>query len=244
MSVDMNSQVTSSITSLEQEFNAIAHNLANVNTVGYKRIVTSFSKALEAQQSGAAADSSEAELNLSLDFSQGLSFIETGRSLDVALYGKGFFVVETPEGPLYTRNGSFKVNQNGQIVDSVGRVIAGEAGPITIGADVPISQVNISNDGTVSANGQELGRFRLVDFGEDGDAIIPAGNSCFKAPEDVEPTAAENVTVRQGYLESSNVKMVDELVSMIMVSRLYEANMKFVTANKEASNSLMNVAMG
>jgi flagellar hook-basal body protein len=114
MSIDVNSQVTSSITSLEQEFSAIAHNLANFNTVGYKRISTSFSKALEAQQSG-AADSSEAELNLSLDLSQGLSFIQTGRSLDAALYGKGFFVVETPDGLLYTRNGSFKINQNGQI---------------------------------------------------------------------------------------------------------------------------------
>jgi flagellar basal body rod protein FlgG len=244
MSIDMNSQVTSSITSLEQEFSAIAHNLANVNTVGYKRIVTSFSEALDAQQSGAAADSSEAELNLGLDFSQGLSFIETGRSLDVALYGKGFFVVETPDGPLYTRNGSFKVNQNGQIVDSIGRVVAGEAGPITIGADTPISQINISNDGTVSADGQELGKFRLVDFGENEGEILPVGNSCFGAPEDVEPTRAENITVRQGYLESSNVKIVNELVSMIMVSRLYEANMKLVSTRKEASNGLMSVAMG
>jgi len=244
MSIDMNSQVTSSITSLEQEFSAIAHNLANVNTVGYKRIVTSFSEALEAQQNGAAADSSEAKLNLGLDFSQGLSFIETGRSLDVALYGKGFFVVETPEGPLYTRNGSFRVNQNGQIVDSAGRVVAGEAGPITIGADAAVSQVNISQDGTVSADGQELGKFRLVEFGENGDALMPAGNSCFKAPEDVEPKGAESVAVRQGYLESSNVKMVNELVSMMMVSRLYEANMKLVSTKREASNGLMSVAMG
>lgn len=244
MSIDMNSQVASSISSLEREFNAIAHNLANVNTVGYKRIVTSFSKVLDAQQSGTAADSSEAELNLSLDFSQGLSFVETGRSLDVALYGRGFFVVETPEGPLYTRNGSFRVNQNGQVVDSVGRIVTGEAGPITITADVPISQVNISNDGTVSAGGQKFGRFRVVDFNENESEIFPAGNSCFTVPEDVEPTIAENVAVRQGYLESSNVKMVNELVSMMMVSRLYEANMGIMTTKKEASSSLMSVAMG
>jgi flagellar basal-body rod protein FlgF len=243
MSIDMNSQVTSSITSLEQEFSAIAHNLANVNTVGYKRIATSFSKALESQQSG-AADSSEAELNLSLDLSQGLSFIQTGRSLDAALYGKGFFVVETPEGLVYTRNGSFKVNQNGQIVDSMGRVVSGEAGPITIGADTAVSQINISSDGTVSANGQEFGKFRIVDFGENEGEILPAGNSCFTAPEDVEPTKAEGVTMQQGYLESSNVKMINELVSMIMVSRLYEANMKLVTTQNEASSGLMSVAMG
>ena len=243
MSIDMNSQVTSSITSLEQEFSAIAHNLANVNTAGYKRIATSFSKALEAQQSG-AADSSEAELNLSLDLSQGLSFIQTSRSLDVALYGKGFFVVETPEGLLYTRNGSFKINQNGQIVDSVGRVVSGETGPITIGADTAVSQINISNDGTVSANGQEFGRFKIVDFGENESEILPAGNSCFTAPEDIKPTIAEGITLQQGYLESSNVKMINELVSMIMVSRLYEANMKLVTTKNEASSGLMSLAMG
>ena len=89
MPIDLNSQVASSITSLEREFTAITHNLANVDTVGYKRITTSFSKSLESQQNiSSSADSSEAQLNLGLDLSQGLSFIETGRSLDVALYGK------------------------------------------------------------------------------------------------------------------------------------------------------------
>jgi flagellar basal-body rod protein FlgF len=63
-------------------------------------------------------------------------------------------------------------------------------------------------------------------------------------PEDVEPTRAEGVTVQQGYLESSNVKMINELVSMIMVSRLYEANMKLVATKKEASSGLMSVAVG
>lgn len=240
----MNSQIKSSMASLEREFAAITHNLANVNTVGYKRIVTSFSETLNAQQNGTTSDTSKAEVNQSLDFSQGLSFIETSRSLDVALNGKGFFVIETQDGPLYTRNGSFKVNQNGQIVDSSGRIVSGEGGPITVSADTPTSQINVSYDGSVSANGQQLGRFKIVDFGENEEKIIPVGESCFKSPEDIEPVNVENVSMRQGYLESSNVKMVDEVVSMIMVSRLYEASMKFVTAKKDASNSLMSVAMG
>jgi len=244
MPIDMNSQIKSSMTSLEREFAAITHNLANVNTVGYKRIVTSFSQTLGAQQNGSSQDSGKADLSQSLDFSQGLSFIETSRSLDVALNGKGFFVIETENGPLYTRNGSFKVNQNGQIVDSAGRIVSGEGGPITISADVPTSQINVSYNGTVSANGQQLGRFKIVDFGENEEKILPVGESCFKASEDIEPVTVESVSMRQGYLESSNVKMVDEVVSMIMVSRLYEASMKFVTAKKDSSNSLMSVAMG
>jgi flagellar basal-body rod protein FlgF len=145
---------------------------------------------------------------------------------------------------LYTRNGTFGLNQNGQIVDSMGRIVAGEAGPITIGGDTATSQIHISSDGTVSANGQTFGKFRIVEFGENESKIMPAGGSCYAVPKDVEPVRAQGTTARQGYLESSNVKMVEELVSMIMVSRLYEANMKFVTAEKETSNGLMSVAMG
>jgi flagellar basal body rod protein FlgG len=63
-------------------------------------------------------------------------------------------------------------------------------------------------------------------------------------PEDIQPTVAENIVVKQGYQEASNVKMIDELVNMIIVSRLYEANMTFITAQKEASNSVLSVATG
>jgi flagellar basal body rod protein FlgG len=245
MSIDINTQVSSSLSSLEQEFNAIAHNLANVNTVGYKRITTSFAKSLEDKQRGpSGADTTKAEINLGVDFSQGLSLKETGRTLDVALCDKGFFVIESPEFQMYTRNGSFRINQNGQIVDSVGRIVSGEGGPITVNGDTAVSQINISSDGTISANGQELGKFRIVDFPEAQDKIIPVGGSCFRVPEDVDPEIVENVVCRQGYLESSNVKMVDELVGMIMVQRLYEANMKSLSAKREASSNLMSVAMG
>jgi flagellar basal body rod protein FlgG len=245
MPIDINSQVTSSVTALEKEFNAIAHNLANVNTVGYKRITTTFSKALSEQSSGSSDDkTSQAEVGQQLDLSQGLSLLETGRTLDLALFGNGFFEVESPEGPLYTRNGSFKINQNGQIVDSTGKLVSGESGPITISADIAMSQVNISHDGTVSGNGQVFGKLKVVEFGENDDKIIPTGDGCYAVPEDVDVLAAKNTSMRQGCLESSNVKMVDELVSMIMVSRLYEANMKFMNAKKEASSNLMSVAMG
>jgi len=240
---EITEQVSTSIDALTKEFDIIAHNLANVSTVGFKRRCNAFSKALEAQD---VEKYSPGTIDLSsvFDFSQG-SFVETGRPLDFALHGKGFFVIETPEGPLYTRNGTFNTNQNGQIVDSMGRIVAGMAGPITIPGNVGISQLNALNDGTVSAGGISIGKFRLVDFNDNENKLIPTGNSCYRMPdENIQPVEAEHIVVKKGYQEASNVQIIDELVDMILVSRLYEANMKSLTAEKEASSSLMSAAMG
>ena len=182
------------------------------------------------------------KLTSSIDFSQG-NISETGRSLDFAIYGKGFFVIETPNGPLYTRNGIFQTNQNGQIIDLQGRIVAGEAGPITIPNNM-ISQVSVSSDGSISADGTPIGKFQLVDFADNEAKLVPTGDGCFQMPdENIQPVAAENITIKQGCQEVSNVKMIEELVDMIMVSRLYEANMKFIAARKEVASSITSAAM-
>lgn len=236
-------QVITSIDALTQEFNIIAHNLANVSTVGFKRRCNAFSQSLDAQDPESYSPGS-IDLNSVFDFSQG-SIVETGRPLDFALHGKGFFVIETPEGPLYTRNGSFVANQNSQIVDSQGRIVAGQAGPITIPGNVGISQLNVSDDGTISAGEIEIGKFRLVDFNDNVNQLIPTGDSCYRMPDvNVQPTDTQNMVVKQGYQEASNVQIIDELVDMILVTRLYEANMDSITAEQQASSSLMSVAMG
>ena len=238
-------QVSTSIEALTQEFEIITHNLANVSTVGYKRRCNAFSKILDEQPGGVETYSpGSVDLNWVLDFSQG-SIVETGRPLDAALYGKGFFVIETLEGPLYTRNGIFSTNQNNQIVDSQGRIVAGEAGPITIPNNVGISQLNISSDGNISAGAAPIGKFRLVDFQANENKLAPAGENCYRMLDaNIVPVAATNIVVKQGYQEASNVKIIDELVDMIMVARLYEANMKAITAQQTASDSIMSVAMG
>jgi flagellar basal-body rod protein FlgF len=240
---EITDQVSVSIDALMQEFEIITHNLANVSTVGYKRFSNSFSQALQSQD-GSMADSFESTpIELVLDFSQG-SIIETGRPLDFALYGKGFFVIETPDGPLYSRNGTFMTNENGQIVDTEGRTVAGQAGPITIPTNIGLSQVSVSSDGSISAGGTTIGKFKLVDFEGSEETLTAVGAGCFAGPENIQPTDAENLVVKQGYQETSNVKLIDELVDMIMVTRLYEANMKSLSAQSEASDSLMDVAMG
>jgi len=237
----MSVETSSSISSLVEEFNIITHNLANVSTTGYKRRCTAFSKVLESAQSD-SDQASQISIDKVFDFSQG-NLIQTSRPLDVALSGKGFFVIETPEGPLYTRNGTFITNKNGQVVDSLGRSVAGQAGPITIPPDVTISEVYISDNGTINSDGFTFGKFRIVDFGTDESKLQSVGDSCFKMNDQtVTPVDAQNVVAKQGYQESSNVTMIEELVNMIMVSRLYEANIKAMSAQTEAANSLLSVA--
>jgi len=238
-------QVSYSTDALMKEFYIITHNLANVSTAGYKRVCNAFSRALQSQAGVPDAYyPGEIDLDSAFDFSQG-SLTQTGRPLDLALHGKGFFVIETLQGPLYTRNGMFQTNPNGQIVDPDGRIVAGEGGPITVPPDVSHSQITVSGDGTLSTADTTIGKFRIVEFGDDESKLIPAGGNCFHMPdEDVMPVTAGNAVVKQGYQEASNVRIVDELVDMIMVARLYEANMKIVSAQQEASSSIMGVAAG
>ena len=244
---DVTAQISKSLDSLTQEFDIIAHNLANVSTTGYKRRLHGFAQALDAQGGSVGAttnaDGTEPAAPGFYDFSQG-HLSETGRTLDVALHGKGFFVIETPEGPLYTRHGVFRTNQDGQIVDSEGRLVGGSGGPLTVPVGTTMSRIAVSEDGRISADGAAIGQFRVVDFPGQEDKLVAVGLSCFQVPNDVKPVDAEDVVVRQGCQESSNVQMVDELVSMIMVTRTYEANVKLVNVKKDTTNSVIGVAMG
>jgi len=240
---DIATQVSTSLEALTTEFDIVAHNLANAGTAGYKRRCNAFTKALDEQTGMGGDGSSQEESATAFDFSQG-GLIQTDRTLDFALYGKGFFVIETPEGPLYTRHGVFQTSPNGQIVDLSGRVVAGVAGPISVPADVDPSDINVAGDGRISARGTAIGQFRVVEFPGSESQLTPAGNTCFRVPPEVQPVEVLTPVVKQGYQEASNVRIVDELVNMITVSRLYEANMRLASVQKDTSSSMINVAMG
>jgi flagellar basal body rod protein FlgG len=237
-------QLGSGISALANDYHIIAHNLANINTAGYKRKVNSFTRELMKQVSDGPDGSvpeGEISINSVFDFSQG-SLLKTNRSLDAAISGKGFFVVETPDGPLYTRSGMFQVNPQGQLVDLEGRMISGDGGPIVIPVDVSVQQVNIGEDGSVSTDGNSLGRLKVVDFKEDEEKLFPVGKNCFSVPEGVAPVAAEKALIKQGFQENSNVERMEEVVGMITVSRLYETNMKLLARRHENAKVLIGVA--
>jgi flagellar basal-body rod protein FlgF len=229
---------------LTKQYQAIAHNLANANTTGFKRQVTAFQQLLGTQVQGANSSgdlTGTIDGRIAIDQTQG-PLTNTARPLDVAIDGEGFFVIETPQGPLYTRNGSFDVNSQGQLVDSVGRTVSGEGGPITLPGGVGLSQISVAPDGTVSAAGRNIGKLALVRF-SDTSVLEPVGQSCFKAPQGVAPETAASVKVRQYFQESSNVNVVEELVGLIAVTRLYEANVKAIERQDEQTRNLLQVAM-
>ncbi len=241
---EISGAVKSNVDVLTRQFEQIANNLANVSTTGYKRQRSDFLSALRSQMTGSdTVLQAQVAMKQTVDFSQG-NLIQTGRSLDLALSGSGFFVIETPDGPRYTRSGAFLVSATGQLVDSQGRMVSGESGPIVVPAGTDLSRLAVGGDGQVSAAGVLIGRLRIVDFGDQQGKLQPVGASCFQASADANPAPAQKATVRQGFQESSNVQMVEELVAMITVSRMYEANVRVLTANREASKSLMDVAMG
>lgn len=239
--------VASNLSALTDQYRAITQNLANSNTVGYKKQISQFQHKLdkisgigEASTSGAIGQ--QLTNKIAMDFTQGM-LEATGRKLDVALNGKGFFQIDTSNGPMFTRNGTFHLNKNGQLVNGVGHPVAGEGGPITIPGKVSIFDVSIGTDGTISADGNKIGKLKIVEF-ENNNILKPIGAGAFQAPNNANPKSAVETTVNQGYQERSNVSAVEELVGLIRVSRLYEAGVKSIASHDQRLEKLMQVAMG
>lgn len=239
--------VASNLSALTQQYRSITQNLANSNTVGYKKRISQFQQTLEkiSSEGGASGVGSigrKLANKIAMDFTQG-SLESTGRRLDVALDGKGFFQIDTPDGPRFTRNGTFRLSKNGQLVDTIGRTVAGDGGPLTIPGDVNISEIVIGRDGSINAPGRRLGKLKVVEF-EDNKTLKPVGFGGFSAPKGIVPKQAKETVVHQGYNERSNVSSVEELIGLIRVSRLYEAGIKSITSHDQRLENLMRVAMG
>ncbi len=228
----------SNMAAMARHYRVITHNLANANTAGFKRQIGSMSQA-----AGGTSAAGEIEGRVSVDFGQG-RLVHTGRSLDFALEGKNcFFVVEAPQGRLYTRNGVFRANAQGQLVDAAGRMVSGETGPLVIPPSVGVTGVNVAKDGQISGAGQTIGKIKIVEF-DDPTKLIPAGGVAFQAPKDISPKPAAKSAVWQRFQEASNVVAVEELVDLITLSRLYEGNYKTIGAQDDRMKSIIQVAMG
>jgi flagellar basal-body rod protein FlgF len=207
---------------LGRELDVIANNMANVSTNGYKARSSRFSEYLMPGASAGAfarADrrlSFVAEAGTALDVTAG-AIERTGNPLDAAIKGDGFFVVQTPQGERYTRNGAFTLDAKGQLVTSDGYAVMGESGPIAFSPQE--TGIEIGNDGTVSTTQGQRGKLRLVRF-SDPQALRNEGANVFSAnaPAQAAGTAAQ---VQSGSLERSNVKPVLEMSRLIDVNRSY-----------------------
>lgn len=212
----------------------LANNLANLSTPGFKQ------DDLALVPDGAAApgrDGTAANLlpqsramRQWTDWSQG--FVrETGRNLDLALNGNGFFVVETPAGPRFTRAGVFTLSRDGFLATNTGERVLGDRGPIALGSE----RVTINTRGEIHRNGQRIGTLRVVDFPQPY-RLRKEGNGLV-APADptVLPEPARDYEVMSGALENSNVNPVETMVNMIDLLRKYEAAQKTIQAVQEAN---------
>ena len=217
--------------SLRRELDVVANNMANMNTPAYKaeRMVfveylaqpTQQDKLSFVQDYGLARDTSEGPLT------------PTDNPLDVAISGSGYFTVETPLGPRYTRHGRFEIDTENRLVTGEGHPVLSTAGaPIVIPRDS--GEITISSDGTVSATtpttARQLGRIGVVTFQNEQDMKRNA-NSLYSTDEPPQP--AERAKLAQGMLEQSNVQPILETTRMIEVLRQYQSAGRFLQSEHE-----------
>lgn len=220
-------------TGLQNKMELIANNIANVNTNGFKSSNMKF-KEYVFDASNQKSLSMVEDYGNYRNFSPG-SIESTGNPLDVALIGNGFMAVMTPTGEKYTRNGAMQLDTKGQLVSSAGDVIADTGGkPITIPAGA--TDISIIQDGTVSADGQAVGRLKVVKF-EDPQQLSPVGNSLFTTTQTGTPDDATSIT--QGAVEGSNVNSVIEMTNMIEVMRKYESVARILQTEHDSQTSMI-----
>jgi flagellar basal-body rod protein FlgF len=215
-------------TVLERQLDVVSNNIANVNTSGYKADQSLFEEYL---RSGAHEDnfvgldrrvSYVQDRGTYRDYSQG-AVQQTSDPLDVAIDGSGFLAVQTAGGERYTRDGNLQINNVGQLVTNDGNPVLGTSGPIVF--QPTDHDISIAADGTVTvqegANHTDSvrGKLRVVGFA-DAQALLKQGFNLYAAGEGAAQADVKS-TVRQGYVEKSNVNSVVEMSRMLEITRSY-----------------------
>jgi len=231
---------------LQRELDVIANNLANINTNGFKGESVQFEEYLS---SPARADGFPlADRRVAFvhdratiaDFSQG-PLAQTGNTLDVAISGEGFLVVDTPAGERYTRNGALTRSANGELVTSEGYRVRGAQGAIQL--DQNDSDILIARDGTISAQNSnqiaDRGKIRLVRFA-DPQRLVKEGLSLYSAADQQPQPATPATGLVQGMVEKSNVQPVLEMGRMIEVTRAYTSLANLMTRTDELRRTAIN----
>lgn len=195
-----------------------ANNMANLNTTGYKAQLEFYSS-LEASMGSRRLSPLNQAVNdygvlggTAVDMKTG-EFQKTGNDLDLAVEGSGFFVVQTPAGIRYTRNGNFHTDNAGRLLTATGDAVMGEQGPV----ELPGGAITISSDGTISQQGAVVAELKLVTF-KPGTSMAAEGNSYYQAPVGSEQPA-DDPRLSQGMLESSNLNPVVAAVDLITLQR-------------------------
>lgn len=225
----------------------VANNLANQSTVGFKRDRTTFEAVLESRLPGednepvpgVSGRSFTSVVSSATDFGSGSAFA-TGGALDVAIRGQGFFEIETPLGPRYTRAGAFSLSSEGTVVTANGNPVIGDGGPIDTGGR-PVEVLPTGD--LVDALGASIGKLKVVDF-ERPELLEKEGISLYRAPAGVEARSLESAELLPGSLESSNVEPVRELAALITLQRAFDTAMQMVSADDDITRQLIEEISG
>lgn len=213
---------------LFREMQAVANNIANSSTHGFRREGVIFAEMVSTLPvEGGSVAMTTPRARFTADAQGGL--VSTGGTFDIALEGDGFFMVETPAGLRLTRAGSFSPNVDGELVNPLGhRLLDGGEAPIFVPPDA--ASISIAADGTMSADGQPVAQLGVVQI-TDPNVLFREGGVLFRPEAPLEPV--EGTAVLQGYLEKSNVNPVTELARMIEVQRSYELGQKLMEKEDE-----------
>ena len=230
-----------------QQQAAVAENLANVNTTGFRATLDSF-RAVPLVGEGLPTRTFVVDSTVGSDFSPAV-IQQTGNPLDVAVQGSGWIAVQGADGKeAYTRNGSFKVSPNGILQTQSGLSVLGDTGPITIPPD---TEVTFAKDGTIStvpsgsnaADVEVVGRLKLVN--PPSAQLDRGGDGLFRMKNGISAPADANTEILPGSLEGSNVNSVEALVNMISLARSFDMQMKRLQTadtNAQQATTVLSVA--
>jgi len=213
--------------------NCVTSNIANVNTPGFKAELLHF---LEGNVAGGISKGNHMQKPVTaVDYSPG-SIRKTGNVLDLAIDGEGFFAVQTKDGVVYTRDGRFTLNENGELVTLGGDYVLGGGGKIAIEGN----DIQISEEGMISVDGNEVDTLKIVNFREPS-ALVKLSTGFYRNPDSLAGAEEEgNARVQSGYLELSNVQVIKEMVEMINIQRTFESYQKAIQTVSEQDSLSTN----
>lgn len=213
---------------LQRHMDILANNVANMNSTAFRGERPLFQEYLVTADDGSTTSYVE-DVGLLRNTNPG-TIQQTSNTLDVAISGEGFFVVDTADGPRYTRNGNWRLDEFGQIVVGTGNPVVDDAGlPIVI--DAGDGAITIRADGTVLSEAGPIGKVQVVSF-EDEQALQKLGDGLFDAGEQIAQPAT-NFSILQGMLETSNVNGVVEMTLMMEVANAYRTTAQMASTSDD-----------
>lgn len=219
-----------------------ANNMANAATSGFKkdRVFTEELSRAAGKQATTSTDWQKPMMDrIFIDFQPGV-FDKTNNPLDLAIEGDGFFQLESPTGEkVLTRSGAFQIDSEGFLSFAGGYRVMGEGGPIEIGS----GEISVSFNGDVEVNGIVVNTILPASVA-DTNVLERMGGSLYRVPDGEELLPAISATVRQGYIEASNVDVIREMVDMMISFRTYESNAKAMQQQDNSLNHLFTKVAG